>query len=332
MDSPRSKVLAMHSAEILQSMKTARMKRDAEGMEKNPSTCLDQENSMQVDAKSSTCQLDNCLVCEKDTPFWLLTRNPTWSSIMRVVFYALMRMFPDKQYFSLRTDVYRFVVDHWQKICVSKKRSENWKKQLQDTLSHNKKLFASGYSQYKQNGYWGLRQVIDPWAVSDYADDDDDENTDAEYLEFMALKADVLGELTRMEDRLAEVRDGIERASTVARQGDSLLEDVRAQSEADLIAIGEEIRKMYEQSVSEVRVVANSANHLLHGTVLETSQLHVCTVPQIETLPLCEPTIQAAQFALQCIPQPAQYAPQPIQYVPQIPIHSQQPTPQQPAP
>lgn len=41
---------------------------------------------------------------------------------MRVVFYALMQMFPDKQYFSLRTDVYRFVVDHWQKICVSKKR------------------------------------------------------------------------------------------------------------------------------------------------------------------------------------------------------------------
>lgn len=74
MDSPRSKV----SAEILHSFRNARsLKRDFERM-MDGNTSIDQENSMQVDSNSSTCQLDNCLVCEKNTPFWLLTRNPTW--------------------------------------------------------------------------------------------------------------------------------------------------------------------------------------------------------------------------------------------------------------
>lgn len=143
MDYPTSsKVLARHPAEILQSMKNARVRRE---YDVGRSIQLDEANNDKVEKKSNTCQLDNCLVCEKETPFWLLTRNPTWyayvnslvngqitnlncrSSIMRVVFYALMKIFPEKQHFSLRTDVYRFVVDHWGKICVSKKRMHSFK-------------------------------------------------------------------------------------------------------------------------------------------------------------------------------------------------------------
>ena len=138
------------------------------------------------------------------------------------------------------------------------------------SASHPSICSPSMFTYPSSSGYWGLRQVIDPWGVNDYVADDDEENTgtyflpllfplstpfydlplmftlaDLEYLEFMALKVDMLGELTRMEERLADVRQGVERAAAVALQSDSLLEDARAQSETELIAIGDEIRKMY---------------------------------------------------------------------------------------
>lgn len=78
MDSPRSsKVMARHSAEILQSMKNAHMRREHI---LDRSSHVDEASNDASLKKSNTCQLENCLVCEKDTPFWLLTRNPTWYS------------------------------------------------------------------------------------------------------------------------------------------------------------------------------------------------------------------------------------------------------------
>lgn len=62
-----------------------------------------------------------------------------------------------------------------------------WRKQLQDALSHNKQYFISGMHIYGQKGisnllfamtftitsdlgYWGLKQIIDPWAITDEVD------------------------------------------------------------------------------------------------------------------------------------------------------------------
>ncbi|GAM27387.1 hypothetical protein SAMD00019534_105620 [Acytostelium subglobosum LB1] len=87
---------------------------------------------------------------------------------MRVVFYTLGNSFPDRPFFNLRTDVYSWMVDHWDSLCEpSKDKIHNWRKQVQDMLSHSKNLFESGTDHYKQNGFWRLKPSIDidPWTI-----------------------------------------------------------------------------------------------------------------------------------------------------------------------
>ncbi|EFA78458.1 hypothetical protein PPL_09110 [Heterostelium album PN500] len=91
--------------------------------------------------------------------------SPTWASIMRVVFFTLHHELREKPFFSLKTDVYEFMTTHWDILCLNKKRSENWHKQIQDMLSHSKNIFESGMDTYKQNGFWRLKQIIDPWTM-----------------------------------------------------------------------------------------------------------------------------------------------------------------------
>eukprot|EP01113_Clastostelium_recurvatum_P037536 TRINITY_DN54_c0_g1_i2.p1 TRINITY_DN54_c0_g1~~TRINITY_DN54_c0_g1_i2.p1 ORF type:complete len:399 (-),score=130.92 TRINITY_DN54_c0_g1_i2:204-1292(-) len=110
------------------------------------------------------CLAERCMLCERGCPS-LLVKSPTWASIMRVVFFCLQNDYPAKQFFSLKNDVYQFMVEHWNKLCLNKKRSDNWHKQIQDMLSHSKNVFESGVDIFKQNGYWRLRQLSDPWSL-----------------------------------------------------------------------------------------------------------------------------------------------------------------------
>lgn len=68
---------------------------------------------------------------------------------------------------------------------------------------------------------------------------------DMEYLELRAMRVEILGDLTRLEERIAEVREGVEHATAMARRSDLLLDEVRSQAEAELFEIGEEVKKMY---------------------------------------------------------------------------------------
>jgi hypothetical protein len=117
-------------------------------------------------APNKVCRLSDCPVCQRDLPDCLKVNQPSWASILRVVFYALKVNYPHKEFFNLRNHVYDFVDVHWNKICVGKTRSEHWKKQLQDTLAHNKKLFVSGAELFKQKGFWRLDEMTDPWQIS----------------------------------------------------------------------------------------------------------------------------------------------------------------------
>ncbi|GAM21353.1 hypothetical protein SAMD00019534_045280 [Acytostelium subglobosum LB1] len=110
------------------------------------------------------CSLNDCLLCQRGQPE-ILIKQPTWASIMRVVFYTLNHEMPEKQFFSLKTDVYEFMTSHWDVLCLNKKRSDNWHKQIQDMLSHSKNIFDSGMDTYKQNGFWRLKQTNDPWTM-----------------------------------------------------------------------------------------------------------------------------------------------------------------------
>lgn len=111
------------------------------------------------------CSFPHCLVCTKGAPPTVLS-SPTWSSIMRVVFYTLHCAHPEKEFFNLRSDLYLFIGNHWNQLCPSKDVNHNWKKQIQDMLSHSKNMFESGTGIYKQNGYWRLKwPQLDPWTV-----------------------------------------------------------------------------------------------------------------------------------------------------------------------
>ncbi|EFA86731.1 hypothetical protein PPL_00536 [Heterostelium album PN500] len=126
------------------------------------------------------CKYNNCLVCLRGPPS-ILHKCPTWSTIMRVVFYTLSNSFPERKFFNLRNDVYSWMVDHWNILLDFKKdnninssffsffieEENNWRKQVQDMLSHSKNLFESGTEEYKQNGYWRLKLTMDtdPWTI-----------------------------------------------------------------------------------------------------------------------------------------------------------------------
>ncbi|EFA78941.1 hypothetical protein PPL_08409 [Heterostelium album PN500] len=116
------------------------------------------------DMPCSQCSLKSCVLCNRGRPTMLM-KVPTWASIMKVVLYTLHIEFPDKQFFSLKGDVYGFMESHWRRLCVDKKKSDNWRKQVQDMLSHSKNIFESGYEVIGQNGYWRLKNVQDPWVI-----------------------------------------------------------------------------------------------------------------------------------------------------------------------
>lgn len=118
---------------------------------------------------SGECDWEGCLLCERDLPIMLQTQNPTWAAIMRVVFYSFIYIFPNCEYWMVR-QAYKYIEDHWEKLCPGKNKVVAWRKQLQDALSHNKQYFVSGMDKFGQKGYWGLKQRIDPWAITDQED------------------------------------------------------------------------------------------------------------------------------------------------------------------
>ncbi|EGC31158.1 hypothetical protein DICPUDRAFT_82941 [Dictyostelium purpureum] len=104
-----------------------------------------------------------CLICNRDIPPCLSSRSVSWVSILRVVFYSLKNLYPEKEYFNLKKDVYGYVATHWSLICTKKKKTPGWRKQLQDALSHCRRLFESGADHHECYGFWKLKDMSDPW-------------------------------------------------------------------------------------------------------------------------------------------------------------------------
>eukprot|EP01107_Rhizomastix_libera_P000015 TRINITY_DN1002_c0_g1_i1.p1 TRINITY_DN1002_c0_g1~~TRINITY_DN1002_c0_g1_i1.p1 ORF type:complete len:249 (+),score=45.47 TRINITY_DN1002_c0_g1_i1:75-821(+) len=97
----------------------------------------------------------SCPLCVRPRPECLADAEPTWLQIIRVVFWCLADLYPEIAFFSLREHVYPFLDLHWDAICTEKHKKDNWKKSLQDTLSHAECL-ESGKSVFGQNGIFLL--------------------------------------------------------------------------------------------------------------------------------------------------------------------------------
>lgn len=106
----------------------------------------------------------DCMLCTRTAPP-ILSKCHTWAWIMRVVFYSLRDRYPEKKFFSLKNDVYEYMMNHWGTLGLDRKPSANWHKQIQDMLSHSRNIFESGMTHFKQNGFWRLKDLEDPWTA-----------------------------------------------------------------------------------------------------------------------------------------------------------------------
>lgn len=106
----------------------------------------------------------DCMLCTRTAPL-ILSKCHTWAWIMRVVFYSLRDRYPEKKFFSLKNDVYEYMMNHWNILGLDRKPSANWHKQIQDMLSHSRNIFESGMTHFKQNGFWRLKDLEDPWTA-----------------------------------------------------------------------------------------------------------------------------------------------------------------------
>jgi len=111
--------------------------------------------------ENTSCTCD-CMLCERGTPF-ILSKCHTWAWIMRAVFFSLRERYPSKKFLSLKNDIYEYMINHWGALGLDKKPSANWHKQIQDMLSHSRNIFESGMNHYRQNGFWRLKDLEDPW-------------------------------------------------------------------------------------------------------------------------------------------------------------------------
>jgi len=103
-----------------------------------------------------------CMLCKYGPPREFKSNNPTWADILKVVLFSLGDLYPKKQYFSLRYDIYQFIEDHWDFLECGKDKNSSWRQTVKMTLSRYSKLFENGYPSLQKRGFWKLREGIKP--------------------------------------------------------------------------------------------------------------------------------------------------------------------------
>ena len=89
----------------------------------------------------------------------------SWQHICRIILYSLTIKYHPREYFSLKTDILWFIVDHWflfSELSQIRTIPNKWKKSLLDALSHSN-LFQKGDSKSNMSGCWKLTNLSVPW-------------------------------------------------------------------------------------------------------------------------------------------------------------------------
>lgn len=82
------------------------------------SFCRSPSPTLVLPSEQTEC---GCILCKRGAPV-ILSKCHTWAWIMRVVFYSLKERFPEKKFFSLKNDVYEYMMNHWGVLGLDKKR------------------------------------------------------------------------------------------------------------------------------------------------------------------------------------------------------------------
>jgi len=138
---------------------------------------------------------DRCTLCMNGTPYYLQkSMNPGWRETLLAVFEHFSKRITYREWREKQLelgessdvsldddwdetdsmndvkwlylpDSYAFLEYHWDTLCPPQHRSRafngtNWRKTLQDTLSHNRTYFISGKDLFGKTGYWRLTDTI----------------------------------------------------------------------------------------------------------------------------------------------------------------------------
>jgi len=106
------------------------------------------------------CEVPNCGLCSNCNRVCDMTKHG-WKRRLICAFEALKNTKKYQVWFSLVRDIYPFFESHWSILWpgATKEFYSNWRKKIQDSLSHSKDIFESGNCMFGQKGYWRLLDV-----------------------------------------------------------------------------------------------------------------------------------------------------------------------------
>jgi hypothetical protein len=135
---------------------------------------------------------DSCPLCKNGAPHYLQkSMNPGWRETLLAVFENFDKRVTYREWMSNRKrcdmsmftedmknkehvadiewlylpDSYGFLEYHWDILCPPQHKNRsftgnNWRKTLQDTLSHNRTYFISGKELFGKTGFWRLAETV----------------------------------------------------------------------------------------------------------------------------------------------------------------------------
>jgi len=107
------------------------------------------------------CKLVNCDLCINGSTLLLNyeMRKHGWRRRLVVAFNTVTKS-KRETWLSLTKDIYPFFDCHWRIFWpnITQESYPNWKKKVQDSLSHGKDVFVSGATVFGRKGYWRLTE------------------------------------------------------------------------------------------------------------------------------------------------------------------------------
>jgi len=151
---------------------------NSDDLEKNPRKRIAVDELEELPAKrpalDSKCSIANCDFCNNGVSVLMKyeMRKQGWKQRLVIAFNSLEKSGLSKGgWHSLTGEIYPFLETHWQYLWsgIEKEMEANWRKKVQDCLTHNKDMFESGVTVLGKKGYWrmAVRETAKPKISAD---------------------------------------------------------------------------------------------------------------------------------------------------------------------
>ena len=128
----------------------------------NPNCSISQNNTTE-NTPMKTNRECKCLLCRMKMVVFQDKHIP-WITLARIVYLSLMSIYPEKKFFSVKTDVPEFIQSHMSILSKLNQFSNpnKWRKSMLDAINHSR-FFQSGKDEYRICGYWKLKDTSIPF-------------------------------------------------------------------------------------------------------------------------------------------------------------------------